>query len=136
MHMSSKNYKKNGHNLDLDLLTISYDHMFCNLGESGLVGKSNCLRSIYLKWIRKLHQIFSTLQVIIKKPRLFQMMLNYLYYDLLVPYKGNLKTPIWHGVHPCYYVLVKEECTHHNPIIQFSSILHVLYVNILFIFLF
>ena len=64
------------------------------------------------------------------------MMLNYLYFDLLVLYKGKLKTPIWHGVHPRYYVLVKEECTHHNPIIQFSSILHVLYVNILFLFLF
>ena len=50
---------------------------------------------------------------------------------LLVPYEGKLKTPIWHGVYSRCYILVKEEYTHHNPIVQFSLILHVLYLNIL-----
>ena len=64
-----------------------------------------------------------------RKPRLFQMMLNYLEtFDLIVPYEGKLKTSIWHGVYLRYYILVKEECTHHNPVVQISSIFHVLYV--------
>ena len=53
-------------------------------------------------------------------PRLFQTMLNYLYifFNFLVSYEGKLKTPIWHGVYPCSHILVKEECTHHNPVVQ------------------
>ena len=39
-------------------------------------------------------------------------------------------------VYPRCYILVKEECTHHNPIVQFSFILHVLYVNILIKFIY
>ena len=31
----------------------------------------------------------------------------------------------------CGYILVKEECTYHNPIIRLSFILHVLRVNML-----
>ena len=54
MHMSSENYENSGHNLDLDLLTISYDHVFCILGERGLGGKSNRSRPIYLKWMHNL----------------------------------------------------------------------------------
>ena len=50
-------------------------------------------------------------------------------------YKGKLKTPIWHGIYPRCSILVKEEYPHHNRVIQFSSILHVLYVNILILFL-
>jgi hypothetical protein len=34
-----------------------------------------------------------------RKPKLFQVMLNYLEnFDSLVLYEGKLKTPIWHGV--------------------------------------
>ena len=63
------------------------------------------------------------------------MMLNYLnFFDLLDSYEGKLKTPIWHGVYSRCYILVKEECTHHNPIVQFSFILHVSYVTILILF--
>ena len=35
IHMSLENYEKNAQGFDLDLLRISFNHMFTNLGEVG-----------------------------------------------------------------------------------------------------
>ena len=46
--MSSENHEESGYGLDLDQLTISY-WLRVSYPRSGLVGKSNKLRPIYLK---------------------------------------------------------------------------------------
>jgi hypothetical protein len=49
--------------------------------------------------------------------------------------KANLKLQYGMGyIYPRCYILVKEECTHYNQLFKISSILHVLYVNLLILF--
>ena len=50
MHIRSKNYEESGHGPGMDLLTITYELRVLNpYTRSGLIGKCNHLRPIYLR---------------------------------------------------------------------------------------